>query len=63
MSRKAAQTTTSSPGAAPSDAEIRRTLVERIDVQKQGVGIVVDVIDSHDRRAGRTDLPGDFRTT
>lgn len=47
---QAAQTTTSSPGAAPSDAEIRRILVERIDVQKQGVGIVVGVIDPHGRR-------------
>jgi len=47
---QAAQTTTSSPGAAPSDAEIRRILVERIDAQKQGVGIVVGVIDSHGRR-------------
>jgi D-alanyl-D-alanine-carboxypeptidase/D-alanyl-D-alanine-endopeptidase len=47
---QAAQTTTSSRGAAPSDAEIRRILVERIDVQKQGVGIVVGVIDPHGRR-------------
>jgi len=47
---QAAQTTTSFPGAAPSDAEIRRILVERIDVQKQGVGIVVGVIDPHGRR-------------
>jgi CubicO group peptidase (beta-lactamase class C family) len=46
----AAQTTPSSPSAAPSDAEIRRILAERIDVQKQGVGIVVGVIDSHGRR-------------
>jgi serine-type D-Ala-D-Ala carboxypeptidase/endopeptidase len=45
-----AQTTTSSPGAAPSNAEIRRILAERIDVQKQGVGIVVGVIDPHGRR-------------
>lgn len=47
---QAAQTPTSSPGAAPSDAEIRRILVERIDAQKQGVGIVVGVIDPHGRR-------------
>jgi CubicO group peptidase (beta-lactamase class C family) len=46
----AAQTTTSSPGVAPSDAEIRRILAERVDVQKQGVGIVVGVIDPHGRR-------------
>lgn len=45
-----AQTTTPSSSAAPSDAEIRRILAERIDVQKQGVGIVVGVIDSHGRR-------------
>ena len=36
--------------AAPSDTEIRRILEERIDVQKQGVGIVVGVIDSRGRR-------------
>jgi serine-type D-Ala-D-Ala carboxypeptidase/endopeptidase len=46
----AAQTPTSSPGAAPSDAEIRRILAERIDVQRQGVGIVVGVIDPRGRR-------------
>jgi serine-type D-Ala-D-Ala carboxypeptidase/endopeptidase len=46
----AAQTSTSSSSAAPSDAEIRRILAERIDVQKQGVGIVVGVIDPHGRR-------------
>lgn len=45
-----AQTTTPSSSAAPSDTEIRRILAERIDVQKQGVGIVVGVIDSHGRR-------------
>ncbi len=45
-----AQTTPSSPGAVPSDAEIRRILTERIDVQKQGVGIVIGVIDPHGRR-------------
>src|SRR3984957_9691536 len=45
-----AQTTTSSPSAAPSDDEIRRILAERIDVQKQGVGIVVGVIDPHGKR-------------
>jgi CubicO group peptidase (beta-lactamase class C family) len=36
--------------AAPTDAEIRRILTERIDVQKQSVGIVVGVIDAHGRR-------------
>jgi len=36
--------------AAPSDAEIRRILVDRIDVQKQGVGIVVGIIEPHGRR-------------
>ncbi|HEY2402488.1 MAG TPA: serine hydrolase [Steroidobacteraceae bacterium] len=44
------QATTSPPTAVPSDAEIRRILVERIDVQKQGIGIVVGVIDPHGRR-------------
>src|ERR1700722_15835524 len=44
------QTTVSSSSAAPLDAEIRRILAERIDVQKQGVGIVVGVIDSRGRR-------------
>jgi D-alanyl-D-alanine-carboxypeptidase/D-alanyl-D-alanine-endopeptidase len=50
IAQGAAQTTTSSPGAAPSDAEIRPILAERIDLQKQGVGIVVGVIDPHGRR-------------
>jgi CubicO group peptidase (beta-lactamase class C family) len=35
---------------APSDAEIRRILVDRIDVQKQSVGIVVGVIEPHEQR-------------
>jgi D-alanyl-D-alanine-carboxypeptidase/D-alanyl-D-alanine-endopeptidase len=58
-----AQTTPSSLGAAPSDAEIRRILAERIDVEKQGVGIVVGVIDSHGRRIVAYGVPekGDKR--
>jgi CubicO group peptidase (beta-lactamase class C family) len=35
---------------APSDAEIRRILVDRIDVQRQSVGIVVGVIEPHGQR-------------
>jgi len=34
----------------PSDADIRKMLVDRIDVQKQGVGIVVGLIDANGRR-------------
>jgi CubicO group peptidase (beta-lactamase class C family) len=34
----------------PADAEIRRILVDRIDVQHRGVGIVVGVIDARGRR-------------
>jgi serine-type D-Ala-D-Ala carboxypeptidase/endopeptidase len=34
----------------PSDSEIRRILINRIDVQKQGVGIVVGIIEPHKRR-------------
>jgi serine-type D-Ala-D-Ala carboxypeptidase/endopeptidase len=34
----------------PSDADIRKTLVDRIDAQKQGVGIVVGLIDANGRR-------------
>ncbi|OAI44338.1 hypothetical protein AYO42_00905 [Rhizomicrobium sp. SCGC AG-212-E05] len=34
----------------PSDAHIRKILVERIDTQKQGVGIVVGIIDPEGRR-------------
>jgi serine-type D-Ala-D-Ala carboxypeptidase/endopeptidase len=45
-----AQTPTLSPAGVPSDAEIRRILADRIDVQKQGIGIVVGIIDSHGRR-------------
>jgi D-alanyl-D-alanine-carboxypeptidase/D-alanyl-D-alanine-endopeptidase len=36
--------------ATPSDAEIRQILVNRIDKEKQGVGIVVGVIDAKGRR-------------
>jgi serine-type D-Ala-D-Ala carboxypeptidase/endopeptidase len=36
--------------AAPSDAAIDQILNERIDAQKQGVGIVVGLIDTHGRR-------------
>jgi D-alanyl-D-alanine-carboxypeptidase/D-alanyl-D-alanine-endopeptidase len=36
--------------AVPSDADIRAILVDRIDVQHQGVGIVVGVIDPSGRR-------------
>jgi CubicO group peptidase (beta-lactamase class C family) len=35
---------------APSDAAIDQILNERIDVEKQGVGIVVGLIDAHGRR-------------
>jgi len=35
---------------APTDAAIDQVLNERIDVQKQGVGIVVGLIDAHGRR-------------
>ena len=38
------------PGTLPSDAEIKRILVDRIDGQKQGVGIVAGVIDASGRR-------------
>ena len=56
----AGQTQTAVGGAAtveiapravtPSDSEIRRILMGRIDVQKQGVGIVVGIIEPHKRR-------------
>src|SRR5512140_3466269 len=36
--------------ALPSDAEVRGILVDRIDAQHQGVGIVVGLIDSSGRR-------------
>jgi len=36
--------------ALPSDAEIQRILAERVDVQKQSVGIVAGVIDASGRR-------------
>jgi len=38
------------PATVPSDAEIREILVDRIDVQKQSVGIVVGVIEPSGRR-------------
>jgi D-alanyl-D-alanine-carboxypeptidase/D-alanyl-D-alanine-endopeptidase len=37
-------------GIAPSDAEIRQILVNRVDKEKQSVGIVVGVIDTKGRR-------------
>lgn len=46
----AVQTAALSATAVASDAEIRRLLVERIDAQKQGVGIVVGIIEPHKRR-------------
>lgn len=33
-----------------TDAEIRKILVDRIDIQKQGVGIVAGIVDAHGRR-------------
>jgi D-alanyl-D-alanine-carboxypeptidase/D-alanyl-D-alanine-endopeptidase len=50
VGQAAAQTPHPTAAAAPSDAEIRRILVDRIDVQKQGVGIVVGVIEPQGRR-------------
>ena len=38
------------PAPVPGNDEIRRILVERVDVQKQSIGIVVGVIDPHGRR-------------
>ena len=50
----AAQTAQQAPRsvrwAVPSDAEIRRILAERVDIQRQTVGIVVGLIDSKGRR-------------
>ncbi len=34
----------------PADSDIRKMLVERIDTQKQGVGIVVGIVDAKGRR-------------
>jgi D-alanyl-D-alanine-carboxypeptidase/D-alanyl-D-alanine-endopeptidase len=45
-----AQTPPATTATAPSDSEIRSILVDRIDVQKQGVGIVVGVIEPRKRR-------------
>ena len=33
-----------------SDADIRKILADRIDIQKQGVGMVVGIVDAHGRR-------------
>jgi D-alanyl-D-alanine-carboxypeptidase/D-alanyl-D-alanine-endopeptidase len=46
----AASTVHAQPSPVPSDAEIRQILVDRIDVQKQSVGIVVGVIEPSGRR-------------
>ena len=45
-----AQTPPAATTAAPSDTAIRNILAERIDVQKQGVGIVIGVIEPQGRR-------------
>lgn len=42
--------TASAQSLFPPDAEIRKILADRIDVQKQGVGIVVGLIDPSGRR-------------
>jgi serine-type D-Ala-D-Ala carboxypeptidase/endopeptidase len=54
----------SSPAPLLTDAEIKRILVDRIDVQQQGVGIVVGVIDAGGRRVvahGSFDATGNPR--
>ncbi|HEY5006841.1 MAG TPA: serine hydrolase, partial [Caulobacteraceae bacterium] len=59
--QKAPTTTFPTNWTLPSDAEIRRLLVERIDLQHQGVGIVIGVIGPYGRRIvayGRSDQPG-----
>jgi CubicO group peptidase (beta-lactamase class C family) len=38
------------PWTVPTDAEIRKILVDRIDAQQQGVGMVVGIIDAKGRR-------------
>lgn len=38
------------PVALPTDAEIRKILIDRIDVQKQGVDLVVGIVDPTGRR-------------
>ena len=47
-----AATLTAQPAntSVPSDAEIRKILVERIDIQRQSVGLVVGVIEPTGRR-------------
>src|SRR3954471_179141 len=45
-----ASSTRAQTATVPSDAEIRKILVDRIDVQKQSVGIVVGVIEPAGRR-------------
>ena len=47
---KATTPTAAANWTVPSDAEIRKLLVDRIDVQHQGVGVVVGVIDATGRR-------------
>lgn len=48
--RHKARAQSGSPRQMPVDAEIRKILADRIDVQHQGVGIVVGVIDPQGRR-------------
>ena len=44
------QESPATPSPVPSDAEIRKTLVERVDTHRQSVGIVVGVIEPGGRR-------------
>ena len=36
--------------AQPANEEIRKILIDRIDTQKQGVGMVIGIIDANGRR-------------
>ena len=45
-----AQATGPPPSALPSDAEIRQILVDRIDIQRKSVGMVVGIITPQGRR-------------
>src|SRR5258708_460067 len=48
--REAFLTSSIQPWCTPSDADIREILIQRIDAERQGVGIVVGLIEAEGRR-------------
>ena len=50
VTQSRAQTTGPSPSSMPTDAEIRQILIDRVDIQRKSVGMVVGIISPQGRR-------------